>query len=386
MVESGEESHGAAAELEQGPFGSPRVDRFAEWFQAPVPLESTHPRFDIRRARPAEFDRIYDLVDESFGVQRPRAVYDWLYRHNPYGLARCWVVIDRASNRLVASAASWPWPMAQGGQRLEGALGGDWAIAPAWRRQGISALRTEVWDGHPWRGKITALSWPNEKSRGSGTKRGRAARIVGPVPRAVLALDTRRYLAARRWPPLFAAIGGTVADGALELWRAVCLPRQTRLAIEPVRRFDSSFDAVTQRCMAWHGFWSPHDADFLNWRYFDLPSGQYAAFAVADVADLVGYYVLKTDGPAGWLMEFAVPTSPRGLGGTVLRHVAESARAAGCAYLRFSAPPRWRHWKLLHAAGFVPTRSEIYLWPGGEEPDVRQLDLWQWVPGDMDDP
>jgi len=385
MVESDAESRRSGANSERGPFGSPRVDRFAEWFRAPVPLESTHPRFDIRRARPAEFDRIYDLVDESFRVQRPRAVYDWLYRRNPFGLARCWVVIDRASNRLVANAASWPWPMAQGAERLEGVLGGDWVIAPEWRRQGISALRTEVWDGHPWRGKITALSWPNEKSRGSGTKRGRGERIVGPVPRAVLPLNAECYLAAKRWPAVFAAIGGTVADAALEMWRAVRLPRQTGLVIEPVRRFNSSFDAVTQRCMAWHGFWSPHDADFLNWRYLDHPAGQYTAFAVAEGADLAGYYVLKVGGLAGWLMELAVPVSPRRLGGAVLLHAAKTAREAGCAYLRFSAPPRWRHWQLLHAAGFVPTPSEIYLWPGGEGPKVRQLDMWQWVPGDMDD-
>jgi hypothetical protein len=385
MVESAGECHDAAADRQRGPFGFPRVDRFAEWVQAPVPLESTHPRFDIRRARPEEFDRIYDLIDESFGVRRPRALYDWLYRHNPYGLARCWVVVDRASNRFVANAAAWPWPMAEGAQRVEGTLGGDWAIAPAWRRQGISVLRVQVWDGHPWRGKLTGLSWPNEKSRGSAAKRGRGARFVGPVPRVVLPLNVERYLAARRWSPHFAAVGGAVVDGALEMWRSLRLPRQTGLVIEPVRRFDSSFDSVTQRCMAWHGFWSPHEADFLNWRYVDHPSCRYIAFSVTAGAELAGYYVLKIDGPAAWLMEFAAPTTPRGLGGTVLRHVAKTAREAGCAYLRFSAPPRWRHWKLFHAAGFVPTSSETYVWPSGKEPEVRQLDLWQWVPGDMDD-
>jgi len=29
--------------------------------------------------------------------------------------------------------------------------------------------------------------------------------------------------------------------------------------------------------------------------------------------------------------------------------------------------------------------SEIYFWPTGEEPELRQLAMWQWVPGDMDD-
>ena len=75
------------------PFRFPRVDRFEEWLHAPAQLESMHPRFDVRRAVPAEFDSIYDLVNDAFGFKRSRARYDWIYRRNPYGTARCWVSI-----------------------------------------------------------------------------------------------------------------------------------------------------------------------------------------------------------------------------------------------------------------------------------------------------
>ncbi|HUI25890.1 MAG TPA: hypothetical protein VL403_07370, partial [Candidatus Kryptonia bacterium] len=101
-------------DLGSGLFRKPHPDRFDEWLHAPAPLESTHPQYDCRRARPAEFDAIYDLVDESFGTKRPRPLYDWLYRRNPYGTARCWVVIDRASGRLIGNTSTWPWPMAHG--------------------------------------------------------------------------------------------------------------------------------------------------------------------------------------------------------------------------------------------------------------------------------
>lgn len=364
---------------------SPRVDRFRDWLQAPVPLESTHPRFDIRRARPEEFDGIYDLVDESFGVERPRAVYDWLYRRNPYGLARCWVVIDRASGRLVGNTAAWPWPMARGAQLVEGAQSGDWVIAPRWQRQGISGLRAEVRRSHPWNNKVTVLSWPNEKSRGSGIKRDLSADILGPVPKAVLPLNTTSLLSERGWPALLARAGGSITDAVRAMWRTVSLGGQSREAITQVRRFDAAFDDVTQRCMAWPGFWSPHDADFLNWRYLDHPAGQYVAFALADSTDLAGYYVLKIVAPAAWLMEFAAPTSSRGIADALLRHAIETARDAGCSHLKFSAPAAWRHWKLFRTAGFLPALSDIYVWPAGEGPEVMQLSMWQWVPGDMDD-
>jgi len=104
-----------------------------------------------------------------------------------------------------------------------------------------------------------------------------------------------------------------------------------------------------------------------------------------DSHKLAGYAVLRIDGPASWLMEFVTPVSPRRLAGALLVHLIETARAAGCTHLKFSAPPRWRHWGLLRAVGFLPVPSEIYLWSAGEEPGLRQLTMWQWVPGDMDD-
>ncbi len=366
------------------PFRFPRVDRFEEWLHAPAHLESTHPRFDIRRAVPAEFEGIYELVNDVFGFQRSRAHYDWIYRGNPDGTARCWVVFDRASGRLVSSIASWPWPMARGAQAVEGAQDGDAVVAREWQRQGIDGLRTEAWRSHAWQATTIALSWPNEKSRGAGIKRGRGARIVGPVPKAVLMLNAKAYLSAHQWPTLVSAAGGTVMDTALTAWRQLVLRRPTGLAVEAVRRFESSFDDVTQRCMAWPGYWSPHDADFLNWRYLQHPAARYLAFALVDSGKLAGYAVLKIDGQTSWLMEFVAPVSPRRLASALLLHVIETAHAAGCTHLLFSAPPQWRHWKLLHTVGFLPVPSGIYLWPAGEEPGLRQLTTWQLVPGDMD--
>jgi len=177
------------------PLRLPVADRFEEWLHAPAPLESTHPRFDVRRAVPVEFEAIYDLVDDTFNVKRSRAQYDWLYRRNPYGIARCWVVFDRASGRLVGSLGFWLWPMARGAQRVEGAQWGDWVIAPGWQGQGITGLQYVTLRSHAWQAGTIALGWPNEKSRGAVIKDGRDAEIVGPMPRAVLPLNAKAFLA-----------------------------------------------------------------------------------------------------------------------------------------------------------------------------------------------
>ena len=60
-------------------------DPFDEWMRLPAPGKPDDDRFEVRRAAPQEYERIYDLVDLAFGRKRPRELYDWLYRENPSG-------------------------------------------------------------------------------------------------------------------------------------------------------------------------------------------------------------------------------------------------------------------------------------------------------------
>lgn len=373
------------ADTEAAPFTPPGVDRFEEWLHAPATLESSHAHVDIRRAVPAEFDAIYDLVNETFGFKKPHAVYEWLYRRNPYGLARCWIVVERASGRLIASTAFWPWPLARGTQPLEGTLGGDTVVAADWQRRGIATLRNDTRKSHAWQDTFIGLSWPNQKSRRRGIKQGRAQKILGPVPLALLVLDTKAFLTHRGWPAIVGAPAALATDGLLRLWRRIMLRAEPGQRVEAVRRFDGPFDAVTRRCTAWAGYWCPHDATFLNWRYLDHPAGRYTAFALVAGDALAGYAVLRYGAHDAWLMEFVAPAAPARGAATLLRHVVGAARAAGCATLRFSAPRAWPHWPLLRAAGFASIRSELYLWAGGDHPEPWHLDRWKWGPGDMDD-
>jgi hypothetical protein len=117
---------------------------FEEWFQAPLPENSSDPRFEVRRAHPTEFERLYDLVDEVFGVKRPRAVFDWLYRANSAGVARGWVVEEKATRRRLCRGAFWPWALAHGLEPHLGYLAGDSVVAPDWQRQGIAKIRHRI--------------------------------------------------------------------------------------------------------------------------------------------------------------------------------------------------------------------------------------------------
>lgn len=60
-------------------------------------VECTDSRFEVRPVHPSEFEIIYDLVDSAFGEKRDRRSYDWIYRDNPCGIARCLILIEKSS-------------------------------------------------------------------------------------------------------------------------------------------------------------------------------------------------------------------------------------------------------------------------------------------------
>jgi hypothetical protein len=339
------------------------VKPFEEWFHAPLTAKSSDPRFEVRPAHPTEFERIYDLVDEVFGVKRPRSLFDWLYRDNPAGVAHCWIVEEKATGRLLCQSASWPWPVAYGSEPHLADLVGDSVVAPDWQRQGLAKVRNEVQMQHQVHPTPISLGWPNEKTRARLRKRGRANELVGLLSAGVF----------------------RVGAGPRRAWRRLLAATRSRsLRVEEVTRFDTGFDALTQHTMAWEGFWCPHDAEFLNWRYFAHPTRSYRALAALDGDDPVGYCVLRAEGRTALLMEFAAPeagAAPQ----ILLERALATAREAGCRQLAFHATPRWRHWPSFRSAGLADHRSDRTLVVvGPEDPDAYRIESWQILPGDDD--
>jgi hypothetical protein len=362
----------------------PTEDRFEEWLRAPLPAASPDARYDVRRARPSEFDAIYDLVDEAFGVRRSRAKYDWIYRKNPYGLARCWIVIEKATGKLVSTGADYPWPAAHGGTRLPGFATGDSAVAGHLQRQGIEKLRLDVRRTHPWRDESIHFAWPNERSVGRVRGHGFGEKLVGPIPRAALDLHARTRLARRGWPRLVAGGVGAAIDAWATALRGASNGPSPELRIAEVSRFDERFDPVTERCMRWDGFWFPHDAHFLNWRYLGHPTQEYRALALLRGEEVVCYCVLALDGRRATLMELATPGEPADVPAALLAAATEAARDAGCDRIEFFATPGWRHWPLLRASGFAERASQTLLFLRDRAEESSRIEDWQLVPGDHD--
>lgn len=369
------------------PFALPARDAFDEWLRAPVPALSPDPRVEVRRAQVSEFERVYDLIDEAFAFKRSRALSDWLYRRNPYGVARCWISVERATGTLVGSVVNWPWPLAHGLRPLPAAQGGDAAVAPGWQRQGIHEVAGQIRESHPWIRSTVNYGWPNAGSVQRVRKTDKAARLLGALPVRVLPLRARASLQGRGLPRPLASIGGLLMDSVFSTWSTMALGKAFDGCVESVRRFDSVFNEVTWRCMPSEGYWSPHTAEFLNWRYLDDPVRNHIAFAFTVGDTLIGYSVVRIDSRKAQLMELVMPSEAPGAARKLLFHVIKAAADAGCSRVVVVAPPAWRHWRLLRTAGFIARPSDRFMYAYSwrdDAPDVQSLKSWEFLGGDLE--
>ncbi len=358
-------------------------DPFDEWFAMPVDATCDDPRLRVLRARPDDFERIYDCVDEAFGHPRRRELYDWLYRRNPYGYARVWYVEEQASGRVLKTGASIPWPIWNGEVARRGVLAGDAATVPDWQRRGLSAVRRNFVRSHPWYGSGVTIAEPNEGSRVVTTKAGDAHMMHGPLSGGVAVLRAGPLVARTPLPGVVTRPVGALVDPFFSAWQRLGARSSSDLRVEPIDRFDADFDEVTLRTMGFPQYWCPHNAEFLNWRYFDHPVESYMAFALVEDERPVGYSVIRIAGNEATVSEFAVAPDRAG---ALLAQSLATAREAGCAWVNFFALRGWRHWPAFRKAGFLPyTTEHHFLGTDLQNKDTSASpNAWQVTPGDRD--
>jgi hypothetical protein len=327
---------------------------------------------------------MYDLVDQVLEVRRPRAAYDWWYRRNPEGVARCWTAFERASGQLISVSVRWPWPMASRTERLPGCLAGDQVVRRDWQRQGVNDIRRAIADSDAWMRGSVRLSWPNRRSRAARRKYG-LHEDNGRLRTAAFWLDAQAALRFGSWSASVASAGGRAANVVLRLRSQWALRGRTATPVEEVRRFDAAYDDLGTSCPGTARYWCPHDATFLNWRYIDHPGRQYTAFAAIGATAPEGYCVLSLGGAVGILMELVAPQAPPTVARALVARALAIAREAGCTRVECIAPARWPHWPLLHRAGFLEHSSEVFaLILGRQEPGIADLDNWSLSAGEID--
>ncbi|MEH6912374.1 MAG: GNAT family N-acetyltransferase [Oceanicoccus sp.] len=357
---------------------APHQRDWRDWKDAQPKFQSPDSRFELRRSSPEDFPEIYELLNSVFEHKRSQEEYDWIYEKNPYGKARCELIIEKSSGQIISTNARFPWPLAWGDRDMESSQGGDSATLTRLQRQGLVSLRIQFQQSHPWEDQQIRLSLPNQASRNASKKYDQPT-AVDPAPFAKKILDWHNFLTTKGVPAYLAK----VAAPAARLVTSPSRQKKGNLRIEPIRRFYQEHQTLSLSHSRSDGFWCPHGAEWMNWRYFSHPTREYLAHGLYSGDELQAFSVIRLDRDSAMLMELISPNIQ--LSQILLAEVERVALEAGAKTIDTYASKGWRQWPALKRQRYFMRPSNIYLSTrSNDHPEALLPENWQLLPGDSD--
>lgn len=320
---------------------------------------------------------LVELARVSLGegrIPRTAAFWDWKHRANPFGESLGFV--GRHDNGLAGIRAFMRWQWAAGGSDFAAVRAVDTATHPDWRRRGLFQRLTETsLNDARAQGIRFVFNTPNERSLPGYLKMG--WRRVGRVP-----IQVRPFRPFR---------------GIARLARArVRIPERLENPA-PAERAGSVFGRTDLALFgaAWRHeqrFHTRRSADYLLWRYDQIPTIRYGAAAIAaDGANTLIVYRLR------WrhgLLELAICELLHAHHGTASRDAAKLIRELGARtgadYAVGVGAPGTSEAETLRSAGFrrVPRLGPILVVrpvvPGVDLDSIESLASWRLSIGDME--
>lgn len=357
------------------PIPGPHKRDWSAWRASHPGLECPDSRFELRYSTPDDFPEIYGLINSGFPVQRSAGDLDWLYHENPYGPARCELVVERASGRIIHSNARIPWPLARGDEFLEAAIGADSVTRPDFQRQGLYQHRKSFEKAHPWFPEHINISLPNNKSRGASRKYGEPS-ADAPMPILKRVVNWQGWLADRAPlpAPLFVST----------LLTNITNPsRGHEPELVETNNFTGAHEALSLSCNRTSHFWCPHGAEWMNWRYNRHPRHTYISWSLIKDDEVKAFSVVSLRGKSALLMELVAPDHQTGF--DVLASTERYLRESGVHVLEVFTTPNWHMFKLFKQRHYYSRPSDIYVNTRSVNyPEAHDSANWQLLPGDSD--
>lgn len=302
--------------------------------------------YTVRRAGNADVEAILALVKQTLGernVPRDVSYWNWKHRENPFGVSPC--LVAEANHRIVALRAFMRWSWRSNGADVRAVRAVDTATHPEWREKGIfSRLTRTLVSEMQHEGVEFVFNTPNAQSRPGYLNMGwislgRTSLWLRPVrPLAALRslISTRHSHGSNN-----VAVEGHVArfPGARALVNHPELaPILDSLTSDPTR--------LTTRTTA----------DYLRWRYADIPGFSYFASWVLDgSSSAVVIFRLKRVGALRELRLCDIVLGPSRSAITLGRRIVRAiVRDADCDYAAAMAAHGSPEANLLAGCGFLP--------------------------------
>ena len=353
--------------------------------------------FTVASCGPDQRAEQAELFNACFTKSVDAAGLTWRYDDNPHGRASSFVTRN-ASSLAVSGYACSPRRMLAGtDESTLAAVGqtGDVMTHPDWRKRGLfsdldrAAMAETAGRGWPlvfglpnrrsahifltlgWERVGTVRPWcfvlqADSASRAMRHREGRLAGLLTP-------LAARRGRGARRR-----------LEGPLERFSVVSLDRFPSEVLELSRATEACHSAMVRR-----------DAEYLNWRFIDSPSGLHRVLGLFEGGALAAYAVVQVPRPGTPPGGFLVDVLARD---TEARHAAVAAGLAeldrlGASYVQATAIDGSSWSETLERTGFQPPKPDNHLIVilhvhAPEHPLVaaaRDPAGWYFTDGDRDD-
>ncbi len=304
-------------------------------------------------------DRMYSDVFGQDALERSRERRRWQYQKNPHRQPEgpeIWVA--KENGEILGQYASMPVRLKVKDRMLRASWGMDVMVRPNLQGKGVGTKLFNYWDQHV------------EASLGLGLSLASYTLFqkigwhdVGPVPCYTMYLDLRTLL-SRRLGALPARLVAPL--GRAGLWLAFPHARRSPdpgIRIAPLEGpFDESFDPLWERASAGYDFIAERKAEYLEWKYREIPYVTYEIFKAVRGEELVGYVVLrvaeKNNVRLGLVVDLLAHPEDNAAVDALLDWAAEWGRANRTARLQMFTFNRQLA-NLLHRKGYFRIKSPM---------------------------
>jgi hypothetical protein len=321
-------------------------------------------------------ERLVSFLNAQFDPWGGEEKFDWLYRENPFGLARVWVLED-ARGRLLGSSSAFPRRLRLGDVRWNGWVLGDFAVAKEHRAVGPAmALQRKVCETVD-QGVVDL--WYDFPSRSMMAIHGHmGVRQAGEMVRLVHLLRVDQVV-ERKVSDGFLGKSASKAGNALLELRNALLKRDTSITVS---RYDRDFEeSVPSGIEAGGGVSLDRSAAYLNWRHRRDPRGR-AAILQAHCGTKPGGFIVFQPGAEDVEILDAFGISTEAIFRELVLEVIETARSRDASRVTVSLSDRHPLVPTLANLGF--SRRDSVPFVVYAKPEVALETGWFLMSGDRD--
>ena len=213
-------------------------------------------------------ERLVSFLNAQFDPWGGKEKFDWLYRENPFGRARAWILED-ATGRLLGASSAFPRRLRLGDLRWNGWVLGDFGVSKEHRALGPAlALQRKVCDTVD-QGAVDL--WYDFPSRSMMAIHGRmGVRQAGEMVRLVHLLRVDRVVERKMSDGILGKSASKAGNALLEIRNAL----RKRDPSITVSRYDCDFEeSVSPGIETEGGVSVDRSAAYLNWRHRRDPRG-----------------------------------------------------------------------------------------------------------------